>query len=128
MRASSRNRGFTLVEIMISLAIFAVVSASLVRNASMTVHQNSMVQDRTLAWWVAENRLNELRFLPREDKNFPSIGTDRVSVRMAQRDWELRVQVTQTENVNMRRIEITVYKDDEPDAPLISLSSFIGKH
>ncbi len=113
---------------MISLAIFAVVSAALVRNASMTVHQTSMVRDRTLASWVAENHLNEIRYVPRDDDNFPSIGFDRLSVKMAQRDWELVVEVTQTENINMRRIEISVYRDDDPDAALVNLSSFIGKH
>lgn len=128
MNRNDKGRGFTLVEIMISLAIFAVVSAALVRNASMTVHQTSMVRDRTLASWVAENHLNEMRFVPRDDDNFPSIGVDRLSVKMAQRDWELVVEVTQTENINMRRIEISVYRDDDPDAALVNLSSFIGKH
>ena len=128
MSRNSKSRGFTLVEIMIALAIFAIVSAALIRNASMTVHQTSLVRDRTLAWWVAENHLNEMRFLPRDDDAFPSIGSDRISVRMARRDWELLVQVTQTENINMRRIEISVYKDVEPDAPLIILSGFLGKH
>lgn len=113
---------------MISLAIFAVVSAALVRNASMTVHQTSLVRDRTLAWWVAENHLNEMRLVPRDDDTFPSIGSDRLSVRMARRNWELLVEVTQTENINMRRIKISVYKDDDLDTPLVNLSSFMGKH
>jgi len=128
MILNNKIRGFTLVEIMISLAIFAVVSAALVRNASMTVHQTSLVRDRTLAWWVAENHLNEMRLVPRDDDTFPSIGSDRLSVRMARRNWELLVEVTQTENINMRRIKISVYKDDDLDTPLVNLSSFMGKH
>lgn len=128
MGRNGKGRGFTLVEVMISLAIFAVVSGALVRNASMTVHQTSLVRDRTLAWWVAENYLSEMRSLPREDENFPSIGSSHLSVRMARRDWRILVEVNQTENINMRRIKISVYEDDDIDAPLITLSSFMGKH
>lgn len=128
MKRNTRGRGFTLVEVMISLAIFAVVSAALVRNASMTVHQTSMVRDRTLAWWVAENRLSEMRFLPRDDDSFPSIGNSRSSVIMAQRDWQVLVEVTKTENIDMRRIKISVYKEEDLDAPLVNLTSFMGRH
>ena len=128
MSRNGKGRGFTLVEVMISLAIFAVVSGALVRNASMTVHQTSLVRDRTLAWWVAENYLSEMRSLPREDDNFPSIGSSHLSVRMARRDWRILVEVNQTENINMRRIKISVYEDNDIDAPLITLSSFMGKH
>lgn len=128
MGRNGKGRGFTLVEVMISLAIFAVVSGALVRNASMTVHQTSLVRDRTLAWWVAENYLSEMRSLPREDENFPSIGSSHLSVRMARRDWRILVEVNQTEHINMRRIKISVYEDDDIDAPLITLSSFMGKH
>lgn len=128
MGRNGKGRGFTLVEVMISLAIFAVVSGALVRNASMTVHQTSLVRDRTLAWWVAENYLSEMRSLSREDENFPSIGSSHLSVRMARRDWRILVEVNQTENINMRRIKISVYEDDDIDAPLITLSSFMGKH
>ncbi|MCH7743290.1 MAG: type II secretion system minor pseudopilin GspI [Proteobacteria bacterium] len=128
MSRNGKGRGFTLVEVMISLAIFAVVSGALVRNASMTVHQTSLVRDRTLAWWVAENYLSEMRSLPREDDNFPSVGSSRLSVRMARRDWRILVEVNQTENINMRRIKISVYEDNDIDAPLITLSSFMGKH
>lgn len=128
MKRNTRGRGFTLVEVMISLAIFAVVSGALVRNASMTVHQTSMVRDRTLAWWVAENRLSEMRFLPRDDDSFPSIGNSRSSVIMAQRDWQVLVEVTKTENIDMRRIKISVYKEEDLDAPLVNLTSFMGRH
>ena len=128
MSRNGKGRGFTLVEVMITLAIFAVVSGALVRNASMTVHQTSLVRDRTLAWWVAENYLSEMRSLPREDENFPSVGSSRLSVKMARRDWRILVEVNQTENINMRRIKISVYEENDIEAPLITLSSFMGKH
>lgn len=128
MMIGKRGRGFTLIEIMIALAIFAVVSAALIRNASLTVQQTGMIRERTLAWWVAENHLNELRSAPRTEQNYPSIGRDRVSVRMADRDWELLVEVKETENKNMRRIEITAYNENDLEAALVTLSGFLGRY
>ena len=124
----AKSKGFTLVEIMIALAIFAVVSAALVRNASLTVHQTGMIRERTLAWWVAENHLNEMRSAPRTEQNYPSVGRDRVSVHMADRDWELLVEVEDTENKNMRRIVISAFNENDLDAALIELSGFIGRY
>lgn len=128
LRNKFRSDGFTLIEIMIALAIFAIVSAALVRNASMTVRQTAIVKDQTLAWWVAENHLNELRSVPRDPDKFASIGSSGLSVRMAQRDWELQVRIQSTENENMRRIEIAVFSEDNLDVPVATLYGFLGKH
>ena len=57
-----KSRGFTLIEIMIALTIFAVVSAALVRNASMSVRQTAIVTERTLACgWVKINSMKCVR-------------------------------------------------------------------
>ena len=128
MKIASFKKGFTLIEVMIALAIFAVVSAALVRNASLTVYQTGLIRDRTLAWWVAENHLNEMRSAPRTEENYPSVGRDRVSIHMADRDWELLVEVKATENENMRRIEISAYDENDLDAALVTLSGFVGRY
>jgi general secretion pathway protein I len=124
----AKAKGFTLVEIMIALAIFAVVSAALVRNASLTVYQTGMIRERTLAWWVAENHLNEMRSAQRIEKNYPSLGQDRVSVHMADRDWELLIEVKGTENKYMRRIIISAFNENDLDAALVEISGFIGRY
>lgn len=113
---------------MIALAIFAVVSAALVRNASMSVRQTAIITERTLAWWVAENQLNEMRSLPRDPENYPAIGIKTLSVRMAQTDWEIQVDVKSTENENMRRVEISVFSDSDLDTPLANIHGFLGKY
>ena len=127
-RCGYKSRGFTLIEIMIALAIFAVVSAALVRNASMSVRQTALVTEKTLAWWVGENQLNEMRSVPRDPGNYPSIGIKNISVRMAQTDWELQVDVKSTENENMRRVEISVFSDSDLDTHLANIHGFLGKY
>ncbi len=123
-----RIRGFTLVEIMIALAIFAIVSAALIRNASMTVYQTAMIQEKTLAWWVAENEITELRSVPRDEKNYPSVGRQSKNVRLGDIDWEMQIDIKSTENENMRRVEVMVFQEQDLDNPVVTLSGFIGKH
>jgi general secretion pathway protein I len=125
---SYKSRGFTLIEIMIALTIFAVVSAALIRNASMSVHQTAIVTERTLAWWVGENQLSEMRSVSRDPENYPSIGKKNISVRMAQIDWEIQVDVKSTQNENMRRVDISVFSDNDLDVPLANIHGFLGKY
>ena len=67
----SRVRGFTLLEVMVALVIFALVSVALVKNATSSVRHAAIIQDRTIAWWLAENRMTNFRIQPRNEENFP---------------------------------------------------------
>ena len=123
-----KQTGFTLLEIVITVAIFAVASTALIRNASNSVIQTLSIQDRTIGHWLAENELEELRSAPRTEEFFPSVGTDRETVNMANRDWELKIQVESTENPDMRRVEVTVFDEQNLDAEVARLAGFIGKY
>ncbi|MBL4682238.1 MAG: type II secretion system minor pseudopilin GspI [Pseudomonadales bacterium] len=119
-------QGFTLLEIMIALAIFAIASASLIKNATQTIRQTSIIQERTIAYWVAENELNQIRAAPRED--LPNPGSDRSDVVMANREWEVVLDIEATENIDMRRIVVSVYLPTNADNSIVSLTGFIGKY
>ena len=120
--------GFTLLEIMIALAIFSVVSSVLIRNAAQTVRQTGIIKERTLAYWIAENHLSQMRAIPRGEENFPAIGTDRYSITMAGQEWELVMDVEATENVDMHRIIVSVFKPEDADNHVAELVGFIGKY
>ena len=122
-----RQAGFTLLEIVITVAIFAVASTALLRNATNTVIQTTRVHDRTLGYWLAENELEQLRSAPRTEEFYPSVGIDRENVTMANRDWELRIEVESTENPDMRRVIVTVFAEEDLDVEVASLVGFIGK-
>lgn len=124
----NKQSGFTLLEVMIALAVFAVVSAALVRNAAVAVRQTSQLLDRATGVWVAENHLNALRMAPRNAENYPSAGIQRYPITMAGRDWLLVVDTQTTENETMRRIYIEVFVEGDEDAVVADLTGFVGQY
>lgn len=55
-----RNDGFTLLEVMIALAVLAIALAAVIDKSIEAGANVSYLRDRTLAHWVAENRLAEM--------------------------------------------------------------------
>lgn len=122
-----KPRGFTLLEVLIALAVFAIVGAALVKNAAQTVKQTAQLEERTVAIWLAENQLNEIRSAPRLEESFPSPGSDRVSTTMAGKDWQLLVDYEATENQNMLRVTVSVFYPDNLEDEIASLTGFVGR-
>lgn len=122
-----RSRGFTLLEIMIAVAVFATASAALVKNAMLTVRQTGAIEDKTVAMWIAENELARYRLEPRVPSDFPGSGQDRTPITMAGKDWEVVTEFVATDNQDVRRIEVTVYRDENLDSPVATLTGFVGR-
>ena len=55
------ERGFTLLEVMVAMAIIAVVLTGLIRLTMAGTANRAQLEERTLAHWVALNRVAELR-------------------------------------------------------------------
>ena len=128
MLTGSKSSGFTLIEIMIALAIFAIVSTTLIKSATQTVSQSRIIQERSLAQWIAGNEMQTLRLQPRTAENFPAQGTDRSSVTMASRQWQVEVDIRSTENELVKRVEIAVFDEQDLDKPLANLTGFLGRY
>lgn len=124
----NRTNGFTLLEVMVALAVFAVVSVAVIRTAVRTVDQTIGLQDRIQAQWIAENQLNEIRALERSPENYPPTRTRVFDVTQAGRTWQVTLAVKNTENEDIRRIEIEVADEDAPDYTISRLVGFVGKY
>ena len=122
-----QGRGFTLIEVMVALAVFSVVSVALVKNTSTSLRLSGMIEDRTIAWWLAENKMTSLRMLPRTDDSYPNSGTSREVVEMDDTSWDVETTVETTENDYVRRIVISVYRENQEDARA-RLVGFLGRY
>jgi len=99
-----RIRGFTLIEVVIALAIAAVSLAAVTAAISQMVDAANGVQERTYASWIAQNRIAEMRLA----NVVPEVDTTRGELTYAGLDWEWRATVSETGVENLYRVDIDV--------------------
>ena len=99
-----RAGGFTLIEVLIALAILAIALGALVAETSHYISNTARLQDRTLAHWIAANRVAELQV----GDVWPTAGTSNGTVEFAGREWAWTVIVSDTPDESIRRVDVEV--------------------
>jgi general secretion pathway protein I len=112
-------RGFTLLEVLVALAIFAVASVALLAAQNAQLRTDGRLADKTLAHWVALNRLAELQL----QGAFPEIGQITTASSMGDRQWLITAKVQGTPSPDVRRITFSVApKTDDFDGEASSVT------
>ena len=117
--------GFTLVEVLVALVVIAMGLGALMSAVSGTARTSGHLRDKTLAQWIALNRLSEVR-LKVTDKF--GQNTDSAELTYAGRKWHYDTRYFKTTIASMTRVVVRVYPGDAKtkDNPLAESSSFIG--
>lgn len=102
-------RGFTLLEIIVALAIAALGIAAVAKATGSAATVAAETRERMVAVWVAGNRLSELKMT----RAWPAPGRHDVTRTMGGRTWYLDQVVSETDVESIRRVEIVVYTDPE---------------
>lgn len=122
--------GFTLLEVMVALIIFAFSALVILQQSTKSVHQLSMLQDKTLALWVAENALAKIKL----ETQWPSAGKTEYVVSNAGQEWNVSQKIEDTSNESLRKIIVDISKEDASnntnalDFSLVTLTGYIGEH
>jgi general secretion pathway protein I len=116
-----RRSGFTLIEVLVALAIVSIALLSALRAAGQGTNNVGELRSRLLAGWVAENRLAEHR--ARAD--WLPLGIQRGTSREGGVDFAWREEVIATPNAAFRRIDVRVFATGEESHSLAHLAGFI---
>jgi general secretion pathway protein I len=106
-----RRRGFTLLEILVALAVIAIALAAIVGETVQRLGNAARLTDRTLAHWVAMNQVTTQQL----STSWPAVGVTTGSVELANREWFWSLKISATEDADVRRIDVEVrpFKSDE---------------
>jgi general secretion pathway protein I len=118
----SRSHGFTLVEVLVALAILSIALGSVLFAMSQAVDTTIGLRTRTLALWVAEERAN-VHLLQRE---WPNINDTEGTVEFGGQKWKWHEQVSTTPVEELRRMDIEVSLPNS-DHVLAKLAVFFPK-
>lgn len=119
----AEQRGFTLLEVVIAVAIVGIGMAAVFKGIGDTTHNVTELRDRSFAAWVADNRITEIRI----SGEMPSVEQTAGEVEFAGRRWHWVSKVSQTQVQGLRRIDVSVRRDGDPEsAPLVNLAGFVG--
>jgi len=118
------NRGFTLIEVLVALMVVAMGLAALMIAVSSTARTSGYLRDKTLAQWMALNRLSEVRL------NLSKFGqnTDTGELYFANRTWHYDTRYFDTSIATMKRIVVRVYAGDAKTKgnPVAESTGFTG--
>ena len=117
MRRGSVQTGFTLVEVMVALAIVAIALPALVFAYLQYVDSTGYLRDKLLATQIVENKWAEVQLLNAE-KNFNLDGEQRGQYELAERTWYWRLKKEKTEVDGFFRYELSVSQAEDDDFPL----------
>lgn len=122
--AERRSAGFTLIEVVVAMAVVALGLLAVFRVVSDTVNNTSHLRDRTFAEWIADNLLTEIRLRG----SLPSVGSASGTVDYAGREWAWESTVSETPVPDLVRVDVEVrLSETGGEGSLARLSGFLGK-
>ena len=124
LRRHNRSRsGFTLIEVLVAMAIISIALLAALRAAAMATSSVGDLRGRLLAGWVAENLLEEHR----AKGDWPALGIQSGKTRQGGFDFNWREEIVSTPNAAFRRVNVLVTQaPQQPEVhALARLSGFV---
>jgi general secretion pathway protein I len=121
MNRQASNNGFTLIEVLVALAIVAVTLAAGIKAAGALTNNAQRVVEVTSAQWCAENQFTELRLM----RAFPGIGETDFTCEQFGTNYLGKLVFQATPNPDFLRVDAKMSRED--GNPILTLSTVIGR-
>ncbi len=113
------SRGFTLLEVLVALAIVALVLGSALFVLGNRLEQQYRLEQQDRARWVAINVLERLRL----EQPWPAAGQQSGEADMGEQHFYWLLDAVDTEQAGVRRVDVRVYADRERQWALARLTT-----
>ncbi len=106
MKTSKRgtSSGFTLIEVMVAMAIAALGLAAVAASVSQMIDAGTAMQQRTYASWIAQNKITEMRL----ENITPDVSESSGDTIYANREWTWQARISETGVENLFRVDVQV--------------------
>ena len=122
MKSTFRQRGMTLLEVMVALLIFALTGSAILKAAGDHLSSVGQVEEITFANWVASNRMNQLQ----RETSWPP-KKKKGSMEMADRTWYWQQEVSKTNDADLRAVNVLVGLNPDYTSTIVTVTTFVAK-
>lgn len=118
------NAGFTLIEVLVAMSIVVVSFVAIYGVVLQMVGATTQMQQKTIASWIAFDRVTELRV----SGTYPDTGSEEGFVEMAGGTWSFTREVRATGSDDIRQIVVKVSPEDEPENILATATGAMARN
>jgi general secretion pathway protein I len=118
----SRQAGFTLIEVMVALAIIALSLLAVSGVMGDMIDKSNAMREKTFASWIAQNKIAEMRLA----NILPDVSVTSGEVEYANSTWYWRAEISETGIENLFRVNVTVSYPDN-NTKVRTVTGLIGE-
>jgi len=125
---SHKQVGFTLLEVMIAITIFAMLASTISQVAAVTVDNQVHLEKKLLATWIVENDIIKMRSL-----GWSEIKSGKEEIEFSDREWLVKRIVKDKKKfggidlpVEVREVNVSVYLKSQPENALQSFVAYMA--
>ncbi|MCC5452151.1 type II secretion system minor pseudopilin GspI [Rheinheimera sp. UJ51] len=118
-----RQRGFTLLELLVALVIFATAGVAIMQASTNHMRALLQLEELTIASYVANNQLQQAQF----SRTWPPRDLEQGEVEMANRTWRWQMRATTVPDQDLRELTVSVRLEQQPDVVIYQLKTYVGR-